>query len=551
MFKSLNPEDNIVTQLVEDIITKCKERIDPEYDQIKKIYENITIEDAYIICSYTCECEDKEYSPYRLLNINLNSVDIEKNLLNISKYLYILLKSLRKLPRYYPENKYLYRCLTSEINISKETPYILGNRKTFWGFISATSEPKESYSFLKGEKINTIFILGGEIWGYDLELFNYYKEKEILIEPERTFIIDEITEDDLIKISCTIIKSPLILYDDKENINNEIEDDNNYIYDNDFSEWYKYIVRIEVEMEGIDKDYIIFVIGILCNIPSKKMQALITFNNLIDLNYLIYVDKMILHNNNDKIEIDLKINRYKYSFKDSKFTIIEILEEDKIDNFIEIDTLINSGKFDDTKIIQISMDDNNGNIESFDGEIIKKNKKYISLIDSKKEGILLLKENNKCLGLIDNNKIIPISLIIDKINFIKCVYNIKMEDIGKEIQIINNMNYLNQISNNLHKEITVIINGEIKSNIMKYKFDNKGNQVVYLIHNNNLTNISNMFYSCSSLEKIDISSLNTSKVIDISFMFSSCDKLKELDLSSFNTNKVTSMKGMFSNCSSL
>ena len=126
-----------------------------------------------------------------------------------------------------------------------------------------------------------------------------------------------------------------------------------------------------------------------------------------------------------------------------------------------------------------------------------------------------------------------------------------MEDIGKEIQIINNMNYLKQISNNLHKEITVIINGEIKSNIMKYKFDNKGNQVVYLIHNNNLTNISNMFYSCSSLEKIDISSLNTSKVIDMSFMFSSCDKLKELDLSSFNTNKVTSMKGMFSNCSSL
>ena len=451
MFKSLNLEDNIVTLLSEDIITKCKERIDPEYDQINKIYVNITIEDAYIICSYTCECENEEYTPYNLLNINLNSDNIQKSLSIISKYLYILLKSLRKLPRYYPENKYLYRCLTSEINISKETPYISGNKKTFWGFISASSEPKESYSFLKEEKVNTIFILGGDIWGYDLELFNYYKEKEILIEPERTFIIDEIKEDGIIKISCMIIKSPLILYDDKENINNEIEDDNNYINDNDFSAWYKYIVRIEVEMDGIDKDYIISVIGILCNIPSKKMKALITFNNLIDLNFLIYVDKMILHNNNDKIEIDLKINRYKYSFKDSKFTIIEILEEDKIDNFIEIDTLINSGKFDDTKIIQISMDDNDGNIESFDGEIIKKNNKYISSIDSKKEGILLLKENNKCLGLIDNNKIIPISLIIDKINFIKYVYNIRMEDIGKEIQIINNMNYLKQISNNLDK----------------------------------------------------------------------------------------------------
>ena len=97
MFKSLNLEDNIFTQLVEDIITKCKERIDPEYDQIKKIYENITIEDAYIICSYTYECENKEYSPYNLLNQNLYSDDI-KGLSNISKYLYII-KIIKKITK--------------------------------------------------------------------------------------------------------------------------------------------------------------------------------------------------------------------------------------------------------------------------------------------------------------------------------------------------------------------------------------------------------------------------------------------------------------------
>ena len=114
MYSSLNLDDNITIKLAEEILFKCKKRIDSEYDKIKKIYENITLEDAYIICSYTCECENKEYSPYRLLNLNLYSDDIQICVLNISKYLFILLKSLRKLPRYYPENKYLYRYLTYE-----------------------------------------------------------------------------------------------------------------------------------------------------------------------------------------------------------------------------------------------------------------------------------------------------------------------------------------------------------------------------------------------------------------------------------------------------
>ena len=38
---------------------------------IKNKYENITKEDAYIICSYTCELKERKYSPYRILNQNL------------------------------------------------------------------------------------------------------------------------------------------------------------------------------------------------------------------------------------------------------------------------------------------------------------------------------------------------------------------------------------------------------------------------------------------------------------------------------------------------
>ena len=164
MFESAELDDNKVKELTNDIISKCKDRILPVFDLIKKKYENITIEDAYIICSYTCECEPKErkYSPYRILNQNLVSEDRKNGVINISKYLYIFLKALRKLSRYYPKNKYLYRCLTIKVNISKDSnnekiiPYIIGNTKTFWGFTSTSTDPKTTYSFLKNEeKIKT------------------------------------------------------------------------------------------------------------------------------------------------------------------------------------------------------------------------------------------------------------------------------------------------------------------------------------------------------------------------------------------------------------
>ena len=135
MFKSSELDDKKVNELIEDIINKCKVRIDPNFDLIKEKYKNITKEDAYIICSYTCEAEDRAYSPYRILNRNLVSNDRQNGINNISKYLYIFLKSLRKLPRYYPENNKLYRCLTCHVNLSQDNndivPYKIGNKKHF------------------------------------------------------------------------------------------------------------------------------------------------------------------------------------------------------------------------------------------------------------------------------------------------------------------------------------------------------------------------------------------------------------------------------------
>ena len=60
-----------------------------------------------------------------------------------------------------------------------------------------------------------------------------------------------------------------------------------------------------------------------------------------------------------------------------------------------------------------------------------------------------------------------------------------------------------------------------------------------------------MFYGCSSLQSIDLSSFNTTNVKDMSWMFSFCSSLQSIDLSSFNTTNVKYMRYMFFGCSSL
>ena len=67
----------------------------------------------------------------------------------------------------------------------------------------------------------------------------------------------------------------------------------------------------------------------------------------------------------------------------------------------------------------------------------------------------------------------------------------------------------------------------------------------------NVTNMRDMFFECTALASLNLSSFNTEKVTDMSIMFNYCSALSSLDLSSFNTEKVTSMSYMFSDCTAL
>ena len=66
-----------------------------------------------------------------------------------------------------------------------------------------------------------------------------------------------------------------------------------------------------------------------------------------------------------------------------------------------------------------------------------------------------------------------------------------------------------------------------------------------------VTNMERMFEGCSNLTSIDVSNFDTSKVIDMRGMFNKCSNLKNLDVSNFDTSNVTTMRAMFQLCSSL
>ena len=54
-----------------------------------------------------------------------------------------------------------------------------------------------------------------------------------------------------------------------------------------------------------------------------------------------------------------------------------------------------------------------------------------------------------------------------------------------------------------------------------------------------------MFYECSSLTSLNLSSFNTNNVINMECMFSECSSLTFLNLSNFNSKYVINMEYMF------
>ncbi len=124
IFTAAGQNENESNNLANDIISNCEQRLKTKFSEIQQKYPEITFDEAKIITSYTCESNlNSKYSPFRILNQNLVSENRKQGIKYISKYLFILLKSLRQLTRYYPDSKdkYLYRCINRIVNYKIDT----------------------------------------------------------------------------------------------------------------------------------------------------------------------------------------------------------------------------------------------------------------------------------------------------------------------------------------------------------------------------------------------------------------------------------------------
>ena len=71
------------------------------------------------------------------------------------------------------------------------------------------------------------------------------------------------------------------------------------------------------------------------------------------------------------------------------------------------------------------------------------------------------------------------------------------------------------------------------------------------LNTGNVEIMNGMFELCASLKTLDLSNFSTSNVRDMSLMFDGCKALQSVDLSSFNTQNVNDMNGMFYDCENL
>ena len=261
------------------------------------------------------------------------------------------------------------------------------------------------------------------------------------------------------------------------------------------------------------------------NIPSKNIKALITNNYVLNEEYIYKEKKLFVLIAGEKKEIKLKINRYKCTNKELDFTVIEILPEDNIKYYLELDENFTSNEYFEEQIVSFGFSQDKKKLIFPCGKIIRKiDENYLFLLE--KEGSfgspIILINNLKVIGFFRNkfeqdekfSLGIPLKLIKNKIDFNKCVFNIDKKSVGREVQILYNSEY-DYKNSEIEKEIIILMGGEIKEGIFKYEFNKEGIYNIYYIQKNLL--------------------------IDMSYICASCDKIEEIDLSAFNIEKVTNM----------
>ena len=262
------------------------------------------------------------------------------------------------------------------------------------------------------------------------------------------------------------------MFNERENIINDGHEiiDYELLKDNLNSGIENCLCKLEIENKNDNK--VVYGTGFFCDIPMKNIKVFITCNHLLSRDFIEKESKLAFYTHkNEKKEINLK-NRYIITDENHDFTLIEVLKEDDIKDFLSIDESLYLKNYIG-EIIYIPQFPNGGKLKYAQGKIIKKYNYHFGYTIGTKRGssgspAILIKSNKlislhkgKC-GIKRLNKLkfgIPMNIIINSIYSIVCVYNITEKNVGKEVQIINDKYY----DYTLKKY--VIINNELKNKI--------------------------------------------------------------------------------------
>ena len=330
--------------------------------------------------------------------------------------------------------------------------------------------------------------------------------------------------------------------------------------------------------------------GFFCKlkIKNKEMKFLFTNNHIINEKKLVNNSIITISHNNIIKKIEINANRFKCTNPELDYTCIEILDDDNIENYFEIDDKINNDnpeeeyKNDNLVIIQYPK----GNDVSFAEGKINNIKNSIQVFHSASTEFgssgspLILSDSLHIIGIhcgmLKNNNLnrgVYFKSIIDDIeekienfkrkeifnNEINGIYNINENDLNKEIRILNYFKHSKEKDkrfdnkNDLINGIDLFIdNKKIDFNFI-YNFNKKGKYNIKISFKNdkNIQNIRWMFKNCKQLISLDFSKFNSKNLNDINCLFYECSSLSSIKLLNFNTEKIEEMNNLFFNCSSL
>lgn len=155
----------------------CKKFVvEKEASGVLSKYET-NIEESMGIAIYTYEDNSPEDCPFRVINTCLGRIRTMEALEKIKDIFFNIVSGLRKLPRFYPPSKTLYRGIRERVDLEM---YTRGNVVTWSAFSSASTDMSVIRNFLmsSGDASGTMFIIQGDPWGYDITDFSFFDDEK-------------------------------------------------------------------------------------------------------------------------------------------------------------------------------------------------------------------------------------------------------------------------------------------------------------------------------------------------------------------------------------